>query len=331
MNQDSFKVGTFNVYNLTTPDIPYYERRYTTDQYKQKIAWIASQLQRMDADIIGFQEVFLAEALKNALAASGRYNNAQLYVAGGTGEGPSLGFVSRFPILTQEVIRDFPKKAQLDIDRMLVPVTYFSRPIIKARVEIHSRLKVTFFVAHLKSKRPLVKEGANPHDPMERTLGKARSLITRAAEATALRHLLLEEIHGTNQPVVVMGDLNDGGEAVTSELICGSPPWRTLPREAKERIWDTLLYNVKDIQVRRSYRDVYFSHVHNGRPESLDHILVSQEFVRENPNRLGEVEYVSNFNDHLVDDTTSDEHVPVWQSDHGQVVVTIRIRDEQRY
>lgn len=38
------------------------------------------------------------------------------------------------------------------------------------------------------------------------------------------------------------------------------------------------------------------------------------------------VEYVSVLNDHLVDDTLTEHKVPVWQSGHGQVTATIRLR-----
>jgi hypothetical protein len=60
-----------------------------------------------------------------------------------------------------------------------------------------------------------------------------------------------------------------------------------------------------------------------GHHDSLDHILVSQEFVRQNPRRLGYVEYVKVFNDHLIDQTLSHDKIPKWQSDHGQVVITM--------
>ena len=326
MGQDTFKIGTFNLYNLVLPDRPYYNRRYTKDLYDKKIDWIAEQLRRMGADIVGFQEVFHQEALEQALTASGHYQDAQVVVAGGTGEGPSLGLASRFPIVTHEVIPDFPERAQLKIKDLKIPLSKFSRPVIKARVNVLSELTITVFVVHLKSKRPMVEEGADAHDPIERALGHARSLMVRSAETAALRYLLVEELRGSNQPVVVMGDFNDGGGAVTTKVVSGSPPWRSLPREQKRRIWDVLLYNVKDIQARRSYRDVYYTHLHNGHHESLDHIMVSQEFVHENPNRLGQVEYVANLNDHLIDDTLSDDRLPKWQTDHGQVVVTIQLR-----
>ncbi len=135
------------------------------------------------------------------------------------------------------------------------------------------------------------------------------------------------KVKGNNDAVLILGDINDTGQAVTSEIMAGSPPWRKIPFEKKLRAWDILLYNVKDIQARQSYRDVYYTHIHNGHYESLDHILISQEFVRQNPNHLGYVEYVRVFNDHLLDDTLSQTEIPHWQSDHGQVVVTIRLRD----
>jgi predicted extracellular nuclease len=69
-----------------------------------------------------------------------------------------------------------------------------------------------------------------------------------------------------------------------------------------------------------------YTHIHNGHFESLDHVLVSQEFVGQNPRHVGAVEYVSVLNDHLIDETLSDDKIPRWQSDHGQVVVTIKLR-----
>jgi endonuclease/exonuclease/phosphatase family metal-dependent hydrolase len=329
MERDHFKVGSFNVYNLQLPGQFYYDRTYSNEVYARKVTWLAGQLQRMDADVLGLQEVFNIQALQDALVASGLYDQAEVRVAGDNANGPNLGLVSRFPIATYDIISDFPKQALLEMSDSSVPLRRFSRPVIKARIQINPGLKITFFVIHLKSKRPLTREGVDPHDPLERALGHARSLIVRTAEAVALRYLLLDELLGTNQPVMVMGDFNDDGGAVTSRIITGTPPWRRLPREQKEKIWDVLLYNVKEIQDRRSYRDVYYTHLHNGFHESLDHILVSQEFVVENPNRLGQVEYVANLNDHLIDDTLSDEHVQPWQTDHGQVVVTIRLRERR--
>jgi len=326
MPDTRFRIGTFNLYNLALPERRYYNRQYSQSDYQQKIAWIGAQLNRLQSDILGFQEIFHAEALQAALRASGQHGDSHLLVANETGDSPVVGLTTRFKIEGYETIAEFPNKAKLEIDNMTIPITTFSRPVLRARLQIRPTLHVVIFVVHLKSKNPMLPDGVNRHDPVERAIGKARSLIRRAAEATAVRSLLVDYLRNNNDPVMILGDINDAGEAVTSEIMTGSPPWRKIPFEQKLRSWDVLLYNVKDIQARQSYRDVHYTHIHNGHYESLDHILVSQEFVRQNPNHVGYVEYVQVFNDHLIDDTLSEEEVPNWQSDHGQVVATVRLR-----
>ncbi len=49
----------------------------------------------------------------------------------------------------------------------------------------------------------------------------------------------------------------------------------------------------------------------------LDHVLVSQEFVRTNPNHIGYVQYLQMFNDHVVDETFTEEKRDNIKSDHG--------------
>lgn len=325
MGKNYLKVGTFNLLNLALPGEPYYNRKYRHDEFTRKVEWLSGQLNRMDADIVGFQEVFHKPALEQVLQASGQYENAEIVMGDRNGEGPAVALVSRFNVLEYTIVSEFPPAARLEFKGTELPITEFSRPVLKTRLEIRPDLVVTVFVVHLKSKRPKVADNVDPHDPRERALGHARSLMIRAAETTALRHLLLDVLQGRDDPVIVMGDFNDGGDAVTSQIMAGSPPWRKLPNHVKQEIWDVLLYNVKDIQARQSYHDVYYTHLHNGHYGSLDHILVSQEFVRQNPRRLGYVEYVKVFNDHLIDETLSDDRVPLWESDHGQVVTTIQL------
>jgi len=327
MANKKFRVGTFNLYNLASPGSKFYRGiRYTDEQYQAKTQWIAEQLRRIDGDIVGFQEIFDGDALRDAVDQSAVYQDATVIVGETDGQKPVVGLVSRLPVLEYEFIPGFPQEAHLEINDMSVPCGCFSRPVLYARIELRKGLETLFFVVHLKSKNPIIRDKEHEHEPIERAIGKAKSLVVRTAEATALRCILLSKLQGNDNPVIVVGDTNDTGTAVTSEIIAGTPPWRNLNHEQKLHLWDVLLYNVKDIQARQSYRDAYYTHIHNGHYESLDHILVSQEFVHQNPKRLGQVEYVSVLNDHLVDDTLSDHKVPIWQSDHGQVAVTIRLR-----
>ncbi|ODS33362.1 MAG: Endonuclease/Exonuclease/phosphatase family protein [Candidatus Scalindua rubra] len=321
-----FKVGSFNLYNLVLPEVKYYGRKkYTKKVYEKKKTWIAQKLDLMDADIIGFQEIFHEKALKEVLKESDHYKKVSVKVAKPTGKGPVVGLVSRFPIVEHEVIEDFPASALLDVDGKEIPLTRFSRPVLSARLKIKDNLKLDVFVVHLKSKRPMYADGADHNDLIEKAKGQARSLILRAAESTAMRSLLMDYLQGRNYPVIVLGDVNDAGLAVTSQIVSGEPPWRRLSYRSKKKIWDVLLYHVKDIQARQSYSDVYYTHIYNGHYESLDHIMVSQEFVDKNPNHIGRVGYFSVFNDHLIDETLSKGEVEKWQSDHGLVVASIEL------
>ncbi|MGB3187946.1 MAG: endonuclease/exonuclease/phosphatase family protein [Limnoraphis sp.] len=331
MPPKNFKVATFNLYNLVLPNVTYYDRnKYSTEVYAQKKTWITGQLERMNADIVGFQELFHEQAIKEIVQNIKSYENAHLVVGYPASYNPEqlrplVGLVSRFPILNHQVYEDFPPQARLEINDKDIPLEKFSRPILSAQLQISDSLECTVFVVHLKSKRPILPADADKNDPVEQAKGAARALILRATEATALRMILMETLKNRQHPVIIMGDVNDSGLSVTTQIITGQPPWEKLPFEKKKEIWDVLLYSVKDIQARQSYGDFYYTHIYNGYYQALDHILVSEEWVAQNPSRLGQVEYVSILNDHLIDETLSYEDVEKWQSDHAQVVTTIKL------
>ncbi len=328
MGSKVFRVGTFNVFNLALPEVAYYgDCAYTPEEYRQKQTWIADQLSRMKADIVGFQEVFHEQALQETLAAQTQVPYEFVVMSARKGESPAVALASRFPVVEYQVFEKFPVEAVLDVEGIAIPLTRFSRPVLCVRLKLYDQIDCTVYVVHLKSKRPVMPEGVDRSDPVERAKGQARSLILRAAEATALRMILMETLRGSSHPVIVIGDVNDSGLSVTSRILSGEPPGRDCKPDQKQRIWDTLLYPVKDIQGRRSYGDFYFTHIHGGHYESLDHIMVSQEFVAENPKAIGRVSYVSVFNDHLIDESLSRDEVEVWQSDHGQVVATIDLKE----
>lgn len=325
-----FTAASFNLRNLIRAGVPYYGRPGDTDrEVGRKQAWVAQQLDTMRAEIVGLQEVFHQDALEGAVARShmGRHK-ATIHTQeriGDDGPLPSLGLVTTLPVQRVDFIDAFPAGACLTLSEGSNPVDRFSRPILRAEITLPTGPTALVFVVHLKSKRPELLDGEDEHDPRQRALGKARALIRRTSESIALRHLLIDALQHTHTPVLVMGDLNDDGGAVTSDIIAGSPPWGRLPEERRDALWDVLLYNVKDIQARQSHRDVYYTHLHNGHYGALDHILVSQELVKGNPNGIGHVEYVKVLNDHLVDRTLDHRRVPHWVSDHGQVMATFKL------
>lgn len=71
-----FTIASFNVKNLIGPDKEYYKfQSYTPEEYAWKEDWLADQLVAMNADIIGFQEIFEEDALRATIARADRYGD----------------------------------------------------------------------------------------------------------------------------------------------------------------------------------------------------------------------------------------------------------------
>ena len=63
-----FTIASFNVKNLIDPEQEYYRfEEYTPEEYAWKRAWLADQLLTMNADIVGFQEIFTEAALRDVV------------------------------------------------------------------------------------------------------------------------------------------------------------------------------------------------------------------------------------------------------------------------
>lgn len=75
-----FTIASFNVKNLIGADQEYYKfQRYTPEEYAWKADWLSEQIQTLNADIVGFQEIFEESALRDVLAqanAEGEAGNA---------------------------------------------------------------------------------------------------------------------------------------------------------------------------------------------------------------------------------------------------------------
>ncbi len=60
-----FSIASFNVKNLIGPEQEYYKfEQYTVEEHAWKQDWLSDQLLSMDADIVGFQEIFDEAALQ---------------------------------------------------------------------------------------------------------------------------------------------------------------------------------------------------------------------------------------------------------------------------
>jgi predicted extracellular nuclease len=210
--------------------------------------------------------------------------------------------------------------------KIAVQIDRFSRPVLHFEIKPRSNGKrIHVYACHFKSKGPtkIYREPwytAQVYSKHSEAIGAAISTIRRTAEATAMRLLLTERMKGTNTPVVVMGDLNDAQHSNTLNILTGQPNY--LLSGLSEGGSDVDLYSVGTLQEYRSQRDVYYTHVFNKTRESLDHILVSQEFYDNSRNRIWAFKGAEISNDHL----NFNDHKETGSSDHGIVRATFEYR-----
>jgi endonuclease/exonuclease/phosphatase family metal-dependent hydrolase len=325
MHQE-IRFASFNAFNLALPGMVTYDNLppYTEAEYAAKIAWTAQQLDKMDADVIGFQEIFSPEALRAVLAQSRNYRDAELACFAPHAQvlTPSVALVSRLPMVggalgVREYIA-FPPSLTAQLARGVAsanaapPVSGFARPILHAQIALTAALIVNVFVVHLKSKRPDFHPGEQEDDPYHVGLANLRSAIQRDTEALGLRYLLTDLSWGKRVPMVVMGDFNDVIDAVSTQIVMGAG------RHDKAD-FNNQLFDCYHIQSKNDpSRDVGYSTLHDNRYQTIDHILVSEEFNAASDFALGKVIGVRYLNDHLADK-------PAHASDHGQVVARIKL------
>jgi predicted extracellular nuclease len=339
MSLDRFSVATFNLFNLQLPGRPMYpgQAPWTETEFADKIDWTAEQLAGLDADVVGLQELWSREAMERALAANaGLAARYDLLADEATGAEIVCAALVRKGLLrgAAEWVRDFPAELKLESSgndpqtpEVRVAIRGFSRPVLHFRVALRDQPPLTeVFVAHLKSKLPERVDDEPWFDADEATfkphanaLGAALATIRRTAEATALRILLTKTMKGTVTPVIVLGDLNDGQHSNTVNVLTEQP--RYLVGDSKGGV-DTGLYTAQTLQEYRDTRDVYYTYVHQDLRESLDHVLVSEQFYDNSRRRLWLFDGLVINNDHL----NEEDHRGRGTGDHGIVRVSFRWR-----
>ena len=324
------RFATFNVCNLSQPGAKLYDNLapLTPDEYAAKVLWTAQQLDQLNADVIGLQEIFSMAALRDVLAHSSRYRDATLCgfdpapdpVTGEPRLTPQVALISRLPLAgPATAYMVFPDGATLpdghpDLDR-------FARAPLHAQVVLPDERIVDVLVIHLKSKRPDYRDGDSSEGMDNSALlyaqANLRSLIRRGTEAVALRALLSAMDRDGRRPRIILGDFNDTIEAVTTTIVMGSGCAGVAGEELSGRLFDS-----NQIQLGRDrLRHVGYTHIHEGHYTTIDHVLVSEEFNPASPNAVGEVLDVTYLNDHLLQDKPE-------ASDHGQVLVRMRLFDK---
>ncbi|WP_058049839.1 endonuclease/exonuclease/phosphatase family protein [Janthinobacterium sp. Ant5-2-1] len=314
--QEEIRFATFNVCNLAPAGAKLYDNLepLSPAQYAAKAEWTARQIDLLDADVIGFQEIFSQAALRDVLSRTRHYREAT--VAGYDAMDPAgrmlptVALVSRLPLAGAGVAwADFPTGMSVSADDN---ACRFARAPLHVQVILPGGQLTDVVVVHLKSRRPDYRHG-DGNDAASYALANLRSLQRRGAEAVALR-VLASELGHSGRPRIVLGDFNDIANAVTTSIVMGAGAPCEPGMEMRAR-----LYDANAIQLRQdALRHVGYTNIHDSAYMTIDHILVSEHFHPASPRAIGVLQEVTYLNDHLL------RGLP-HASDHGQVLARIKL------
>lgn len=319
-------VATFNLLNFTAPPAATYLPQYVykAKDWAKKCAWLQRQLLRMDADIVGFQEVFSLQSLQQVTQAAGypylatvdapRLRSGLIY------DRPVVALASRWPLARVEALpyavlgSDLPLPGDFSFSRtpLLVEVKtpYWSEP-------------VTCVVLHLKSPRALLKEAEIApfrqwpvYDELAggsltcAQQGHVLSTWQRGAEACLVR----QAVAAMPQPVMVLGDMNDAISSLSGQALCGQAlRFNAEGIQAAANEYEPVLWDSQSLSEQVHSRPTYY---HRREALYLDYILLNQA-LRERVT----VQQYRVFDRHL----SRNRDGSIRKSDHAQVKATLAL------
>lgn len=348
----TFQIASFNLFQYAEPGTFWYEEDedndYEPEQWALKQAFIRQVLQEMEADIIGLQEVFSIESLRALLESQGYPHVLVVQEPAFSGpktdgtkvwKGPVNALASKFPILSS---RSLPSTPLIERDGLLSPDFSYRRDIIEAEIDIPGLPKpILVYVCHLKSKGTFVSgktiaalpewtERFRAHTE-QRALLDANQIIRRAGEAMMLRHTVMSRVAANpDQPVVVLGDLNDDPDSFTLRILTQSEPIGTIAQSKYSKLaahekaewYRWRLYPAYTLGGAQQCGPIP-THVHWSGKSVLDYILVSNALNANNPKAIAPVTDFKVFNQHQLDAAPS-----LLTSDHAPIRATFQIRTE---
>ncbi|MDQ2045767.1 endonuclease/exonuclease/phosphatase family protein [Pseudoalteromonas sp. 20-92] len=227
------KIATFNLFNYLEPPNAYYEfeKIYTGQQWAKKQRWVVDYLTDHAPDVIGFQEVFSIDSLKELVSEQG-YNyfavvDTPEVIDDFIYKRPVVAIASKYPIVEIAAVEhDSELASTLGLNSEFT----FSRKVLRATVTLPHIGNTDCYVVHFKSKRPMInvdehnKELAPEQNIIEilkaNVAGGWGSTIQRGSEATLLMIQMITRREATQQPMLLMGDFNNElADGVLSHLL----------------------------------------------------------------------------------------------------------------
>jgi endonuclease/exonuclease/phosphatase family metal-dependent hydrolase len=245
-------LAQYNVKNLFSQrDITEPKRQHPKSE--RSLAALAESLERLDADVVTFQELSSQTTLEKDLLSrrelAKKYPNVA-WIKGNSDRGINVGIISKYPFNAVVTHKDEP-----------VPLvdgsgtTKFSRDLLRVDVNTDNDpdTELTVYTTHSKSRLP-----AKP--------GEISADTQRISEGTAIRNIVQREMKEfPNRLWVVTGDMNDGTEDASVQAMLN-------PKDGGEHWVDSLG------QLPEAQRNTWPANPTDKRypPEQFDHVLIAE-------------------------------------------------------
>lgn len=336
IKHNQIKVATFNLYNYLAPPNAFYDfqRIYSAQQWAKKQRWLADYLENQQPDIIGFQEVFSIDALKQQVSEQGYPYFAVVDEPTIIDEfiyrDPVVAIASRFKIVAvAKVEYDTDYAAQMGLKGFR-----FSRDIVRATIDVPHIGIVDCYVLHFKSKRSMIDNEYDDTSTEQQNLlkqlkdqvaGRWASSIQRGSEAALFLIEVINRRAQTNNPVIVMGDFNNElHDGVLNHLIADNSRLTENRQNSVYRSHFTLQDSWQLYQrhvVTESDREA--THYFGSSSSVFDYILLSREFDAGFHSSFFEVVDYHTYDQHLINPQFAYDDQ---STDHGVVMVTMALR-----
>lgn len=312
---DRITFATANLFNFVAPPDAYYdfENIYSVKDWQDKLAWTQNQIEKLEPDIIGLQEVFSIDEAKAFFMSIGYPHFVTVDTPHVEGDyiysRPVVAIASRLPLVNVKPVM-FDTQSLIPFGVKEEPE--FSRIPVYAEA-IHPTLgHIAIYVVHLKSQRPADAENKEESSPI---IARWLSTQQRGWEAAMLRETMQKQYRMNPIPTVLMGDMNQPVAPLSVNSI--------LIESFSDSVTELQLRDGWDLQINPISPIRPATHYHFSQGNVLDYILLSQEFDVHSDLSIGEVVDYQVFDGHLINPSFDKDKNA---SDHAFVALTVDIK-----
>lgn len=343
------RIATWNLYQFAEPGTYWYERNerndYEPDQWADKKAWMAQMVSTLDADIIGFQEIFSVDAFKAFMIEQGYPHVAVVAEPAVDPQdssvffGPVTGIASRHPFAAEPAALSYPQ--ELRDNTQIQPGFDFRRAVTRAEVVTPQLGKIVVYACHFKSQGAFVDDDeiAGHADwktrfrehLRQRATKDTDQLVRRSGDAAGVYLAAMSELDANNnEPIVVVGDMNDNPQSATLRILTQQERIDTIAgmrrssiENSSDKAWNFTwqLYDAHGLLPTQNAATRPVNHAAGWRypAQTLDYILVSNILNPKNPRNIAAVTDLQVYSDHFEDENK------LLTSDHAPVCVTLTV------